>query len=285
MTLPQVESIIVLLEEARQDLTSVFHRVNNVLPEDQDALCISIDTPLIEALALMKKHNYSQIPIKAGDEVLGIFSYRSFAQRITEFMDEKINLDQIPIGEFIEHAGFVDVLDDLVSTLDTLDKKDVILVGDRKNLKGILTPIDLVKYLYKLSSPFVLLGEIEKGIRNIIRDSVTPEQLQDMIQQTLSQIYLADKMPKSLEEMTFNDYVQFIGDGRAWKYFEGVFGLGDLQRKRTRAKLEVLRDLRNDAFHFKRDLLEDDINKLVVCRDWIKNAVTACQVRKVGKLI
>ena len=40
--------------------------------------------------------------------------------------------------------------------------------------------------------------------------------------------------------MTFNDYVQIIGDGRNWNYFQPIFH-GD--RVRTRASLEEARDL------------------------------------------
>ena len=280
MTVPQPIPVAVPVEEATTDLTNVFHRVNNVLPEDQTLLCIPFDTPVIDALEAMKKSGFSQIPIIAGDQVLGVFSYRSFSQKISDFTGEKIDLSQIQVREFVEKVEIIDVLDDLVKTLESLNKTDAILVGTLKELRGVLTPIDLVRYLYKLSSPFVLLGEVEKGVRNIIRDSSTPEKLLEMIQQTLSQVYQADKMPRSLEEMTFNDYVQVIGDGRTWKHFEVIFGSGDLQRKRTRVKLEQIRDLRNDIFHFKRELLEDDINTLVIHRDWIKNTLTAHQAKK-----
>ena len=51
--------------------------------------------------------------------------------------------------------------------------------------------------------------------------------------------------------MTFNDYVQIIGDGRSWDHFQKFMG-GN--RVRTRAKLEQLRDLRNVVFHFKREI-------------------------------
>jgi hypothetical protein len=280
MTVPQPIPVAAVPEEAPADLTSVFHRVNNVLPEDQALLCIPFDMPVAQALDLMERNNFSQIPIKAGNEILGVFSYRYFAQKVSAFTGEKIDLNQIQVGEFVDKVEFIDILDDLVKTLESLDKKDAILVGNRKELNGVLTPIDLVRYLYRLSSPFVLLGEIEKGVRNIIRDSSTPEKLQEMIQQTLSQVYQAEKMPKLLADMTFNDYVQVIGDGRTWKHFEVVFGSGDLQRKRTRVKLEQIRDLRNDTFHFKRELLEDDINTLVIHRDWIKNTLTAYQAKK-----
>ena len=262
MTVPQAESAIAFVEKVLADLTSVFHRVNNILPEEQEALCIPMHMPVAEALTLMEQNNFSQIPITAGKIVLGTFSYRSFAQKISAFTGEKLDLNQMQVREFVEQVEFIDVMDDLVKALDSLDKRDAILVGNKTNLTGLLTSMDIVKYLYILSSPFVLLGEIEKGIRNVIRDTCTPQQLHEIMLQTLSQIYRAENMPKSLEEMTFNDYVQIMGYGGTWEHFEAIFGEGDLHRKRTRAKLKEIGELRNDAFHFKRELSENDINTL-----------------------
>lgn len=280
MAIPQrideIEMIIIPILE----LTSVFHRVNNVLPEDYDPVFVEYDTSVNEALRLMKENNFSQIPVKAGKEVLGIFSYRSFSSKVIEMIGERLDLDHFPVGEFIEPVDFVDVLDDLTKSLDELDKRDVVLVGNRNDLRGLFTPIDLVNYLYKLSSPFILLGEIEGAIRNILRSCATPEQLIGMAQLTLAHVYQPEKMPKSIEEMTFNDYIQIIGDGRTWNSFEVIFMTGDLQRRRTRAKLEEIRDFRNDVFHFRREINEDDIKKLLAHRDWIKNALTAYQAKK-----
>lgn len=283
MALPQPDVNLAIIEVVLEDLTRVFHRVNTILPEDQEALFVSFETSVADVLALMKAKNFSQIPIKAGDEVLGVFSYRSFVNKIPEIIGEKVNLEQLQVGDFIEKIDFVDVLEDLTRTLDLLDKKDVVLVGSRNTLKGLLTSIDLVRYLYKLSSPFVLLSEIELALRNILRSCASQEQLQEMAKITLSKVYQPDKMPGSIEEMTFNDYVQVIGDGRTWKSFEGAFGTGDWKRKNTRTKLEEIRDLRNDTFHFKRDLLETDISQLISYRDWIKDVLTAYQAKMAGK--
>ena len=280
MTFPQAINEIEMIVIPILELTSVFHRVNNVLPEDRDPVFVEYDTSVNQALGLMKENNFSQIPVKAGNEVLGIFSYRSFSSKVIEMIGEKIDFDLFPVGEFIEPVDFVDILDDLTNSLDKLDKRDVVLVGNRNELRGLFTPIDLVNYLYKLSSPFILLGEIEGAIRNILRSCTTPGQLIEIARLTLAQVYLPDRMPKSIEEMTFNDYVQIIGDGRTWKSFEVVFMTGDLQRKRTRTKLEEIRDIRNDVFHFRREINEDDIKKLLSHRDWIKNVLTAYQAKK-----
>lgn len=283
MLAPQTDTLSPLVvTEAPEDLTAVFRRVNNVLPERQDVCCVSYETSVSEVLALMKSKGYSQIPIKAGGEVLGVFSYRSFADRIPEVIGEKVNLEQLQAGDFMESTVFVGVREEWTKTLDMLDRRDAVLVGSLDNLQGVLTAIDLVRYLYKQSSPFVLLGEIELALRHIIRKCVSQDQLREITQTTLSKVYQPDRMPASPEEMTLNDYVQVVGDGRAWSYFEVAFGRGDWQRKKTRAKLEEIRDLRNIVFHFKREVVENDIGVLVAHRDWIKNVLTAYQVKKAG---
>lgn len=82
--------------------------------------------------------------------------------------------------------------------------------------------------------------------------------------------------------MTFNDYIQIIGDGRNWPHFEVVFGTGaaDWQRKRTAERLKEVRDLRNDVFHFKRRLLPEDIDTLQTQRRWLQMKVTAFEAKR-----
>jgi predicted transcriptional regulator len=181
MTVPQTEAAIAFVEIEATDLTRVFLRVNNFVPEDQELLWVSAESSVLQALTLMREKNYSQIPVKAGEKVLGVFSYRSFATQIIEYLGEKFDPNQLRVVEFTENIEFVHASEDLSKTLDTLYKKDAVFVGNPDDLKAILTPIDLVRGLYKLSSPFVLIKEIEGGIRNIISDSMTPEELQGIM--------------------------------------------------------------------------------------------------------
>jgi CBS domain-containing protein len=65
------------------DLVSdLFHRINRIIPENQHLLVIPPDTSVPEAVILMHSHGYSQVPVVAGGEVLGVFSYRSFSERL-----------------------------------------------------------------------------------------------------------------------------------------------------------------------------------------------------------
>jgi hypothetical protein len=77
--------------------------------------------------------------------------------------------------------------------------------------------------------------------------------------------------------MTFNDYVQMIGDGRSWDHFQKFMG-GN--RVRTRAKLEQLRDLRNVVFHFKRGITVEEYETLAAGREWMLLKARATEARR-----
>jgi CBS domain-containing protein len=54
-------------------------RVNNLLPDGQDLLTVEPALKVKDAITLMRRHNYSHLPIVSHGSVLGVFSYRSFA--------------------------------------------------------------------------------------------------------------------------------------------------------------------------------------------------------------
>src|SRR5438552_12200063 len=63
------------------DLASeLFHRINRVIPEDQKLLTIPPNCRVRDAVVLMLEHGYSQVPVVDSAEVLGVFSFRSFAR-------------------------------------------------------------------------------------------------------------------------------------------------------------------------------------------------------------
>ena len=88
-----------------------------------------------------------------------------------------------------------------------------------------------------------------------------------------------DEPPTKLEDMTFNDYVQIVGDGRSWEHFQPIMG-GN--RARTRAKLEQLRDLRNVIFHFKRGITVEEYETLAAGREWMLMKARAAEGRREG---
>jgi len=79
--------------------------------------------------------------------------------------------------------------------------------------------------------------------------------------------------------MEFGDYMQLVGHGDNWKHFAPVFGG---MRETVRAKLEEIRDLRNDIFHFRREITLDDHEKLSQHRDWVLMKARKADARSKG---
>jgi hypothetical protein len=228
----------------------------------------------------MLEHNYSQLPVVAGHAVLGVFSFRSLSAGVLEMGSAGAPLGELPVDEFTEEFAFVHPSDGWESLIDLLDRDDGVLVGNRDHLGGILTAMDVLEYLHGIARPFVLLAEIELSLRRIINACVSDEEWEECAANGLGHLYPPDRMPADLTEVTFNDYVQIIGNGRNWPLFAVALGKGDGQRKRTRARLEEARLLRNDVFHFRRRLTEHDQQRLAEHRAWLQMKLRAFEARQ-----
>jgi hypothetical protein len=128
-----------------------------------------------------------------------------------------------------------------------------------------------------------MIAEIELSLRRIIGAFVTQDELLSCIRNSLKDKYVEETQPSSLANMTFNDYVQIIGDGRNWPHFTTVFGQGEWQRKITTARLKEVGDLRNEVFHFRREITSHDLEILSARRDWLQMKARAFEARKIEK--
>jgi CBS domain-containing protein len=250
-------------------LTDSFHRLGRILPEKQSLITCTPNTPASEALTLMHKHGVSQLPVAMGERVLGVFSYRSFARSVTAMGDELLKEKQLPgelaVEECMEPGKFSHISASVSELFETIDKHDVVLIGTPSRIVGVLTAIDVLRYLYGVASPFVLIAEIEITLRALIAFSVEQDVLRKCCDRCLKH-YSDDKRPYALTDMTFSDYVQIVGHGESWELFKHVFGGS---RVRTSTKLNKVKDLRNDVFHFRREITVQEYEELVDLRQWM----------------
>jgi len=259
------------------DLASeLFHRINRVIPQDQSILSIPPNCRVRDAVAVMVKHGYSQVPVVHNGEVLGVFSYRSFTKEaanvtLRELTHQKCALGDLPVDEFLEQFEFARVTEEMSRVFDAMDRDNAVLIGSPGRLIGILTPMDFLRYLYQVASPFVMVSEIELALRALIEIALDKdkERIAEAAKRCLSSGYGGeDKVPTLLEDMTFYDYQSLVSHGENWTCFEPLFGG---TRTRTRAKLKEVGAIRNDLFHFKREITMQDHQTLANHRNWFLN--------------
>ena len=265
-----------------RSVAGAFHRINSVIPDDPEVISLGPETTVRDAIAFLVSRHCSQVPVVLNGEVLGLFTFRDLAKAMRSHGDgdpriTAVDLLSMPVEECMNtRPEYARITDEFPRWLDVLEQHDAFLVGDTNRLEATITPMHLVRYLYKVSQPYVLIQEIELGIRSLIRMAVNGDALADAARTCLNEKYQPDKLPTTLEDMTFDDYARIVGDGRTWEMFQPLFR-GD--RRRTSTKLRELAELRNKVFHF-RGVSVEDHPKLVEGRDWVLTKIRAADARR-----
>ena len=252
-----------------ESIVANFHIVESLIPKNQKIIDVTPEMTVAEAITIMENNDFSQLPVISDNEVFGLFSFRSLTQKLLTLKHNAIDFSMLPVNEFVEKPEYAQPSDEWHEILDKLDKNDVVLVGNRYKLAGLLTSMDVLNYLKDIASPFVLVAEIEKSLRRIIEECVNKEQLEECVRISLKDRYQVDEEPIPLNSMTLSDYIMIICNKDNWAHFKPAFGLGNV-RNLTYDRLEEVRILRNDIFHFKRQLGEKDLDVLREQRKWLE---------------
>jgi cystathionine beta-synthase len=131
-----------LLERFDPTVREVLEHGNGFLPR---LMTVEESTPLREALALIRQHDLSQIPVMRGVHSVGVLQEHSLLRAIIE---NNAILDR-PSSEFMDpplpEIGVQETTDRLCEHLSQRDA--AVLVRDGDKLVGILTRYDLVDFI------------------------------------------------------------------------------------------------------------------------------------------
>lgn len=252
--------------ETRPPRPGPFGPARALIPPGQVLLVIDAGTPAWDALERMTDNNYSQLPVRSGNRITGVFTWRSFASRVAELRDTRASPAHIEVRECLERPVFVGPDDDIDRAADWA-QADYVIVGTPEAPIGLITVSDVLARLTDFAAAFVLIADIEQEMRSLIRETVGPADLERMIK-SLSLPHGAAPPSTRLEDLTFGQYRQMICCRENWPSFERRF---DTRRELLDADLGVINDLRNDAFHFRRELAAKDIDRLRRFRDRIRH--------------
>lgn len=263
------------------DLSSeLFHRINRVIPQDQVLLTVPPDCLAREAVALLQEHGYSQVPVICNGEVQGVFSFRSFAKHsaaatLDDWKTQKCAPGDLRVDDCLEQFDYARVTEEMTRVFDAMERDNGILVGTPDRLVGILTPMDFLRYLHRVASPFVMVSEIERALRALIMVAMSEDEIAATARRCLADAYQDQaKVPTSVNAMTFDNYRTLVSNGDNWAYFKAVFGG---TRTRTSGKLKEVGVIRNNLFHFKGELSPQARQALDLHRNWLLT-----KVRQIG---
>jgi predicted transcriptional regulator len=279
MSETEIKSSDTTVQGTTESLLASFHHVQSLIPIEQELVVIPPEMRVADALKLMQLHHYSQLPVVAGDTVLGVFSYRSFSAKAWEMQKRGERLGELPVEDFLDYFEYVHSTEDWNRVMRYLNQDDACFVGHRNHLEGMITTMDMLHYFQQIANPFIMLAEVELSLRQIIQVCIDGQVLRQAVERSLKSAY-PNGVPTKLSEMTFNDYAQIITSMENWPYFEKVFGTEERTRKDTEKRLSRLREWRNIIFHFRRRLEEWELNALAEYREWLQVRVRAYEGRQ-----
>ena len=101
-----------------------------------------------------------------------------------------------------------------------------------------------------------------------------PEELAAIAKEALSHEYesRADDPPETADDMTLGELVAVVMHGASWKHFKQT--LGD-NRQTAQTHLADLPRLRNDLFHFRRELEPEELAQIQAASEWLRLRVRA----------
>ena len=219
------------------------YRIGRLQSANVSPISIKPDSTLQQAITLMLAHDFSQLPVMTTSrEVKGAVSWKTIGSRLA------LKKDCNSVRECMEGAKIVSVEDSLFSAISAIDEFDFVLVraGD-KEICGIITAADFNSQFGKLAEPFLLVGEIENGIRQMLHGKFTVAELE--------QARARGEDGREIEgvtDLTFGEYVRLLENKERWKKIRI-----EIDRVDFISRLDRIRGIRNDVMHFDPDGLDE----------------------------
>lgn len=200
-----------------------------------------------EAITVMMLNGYSQLAVLSATHTLrGAVTWQSIAYARHANPNASFADTIIPAREARYDQELVEVLSDL-------ETWDFVFVRDEKNaVAGIVTTSDVVGKYRELSTPFILIGELDQVLRQLISRTFTLEEVTSLCDADGS------RPVRSFDDLEIGDYQRVLENPERWAK------LGwPLDRATFIKRLDDLRVIRNNVMHFNPEPLPaNTVNRL-----------------------
>jgi CBS domain-containing protein len=243
ITLQVADTMVMVDSASAQTKVDPSYRIARLKSAHTVPLSVGPDASIAEAITLMMKREFTQLPVIIGARtVKGLLSWKSLGMRLA--MDRKCEL----VRDAMETVHIIDLDTSLFDAIPLIAKNDCVLVKDSDNkICGIMTPYDVSLTFVELGEAFLLLGEIENLVREMIAGRFSKAEL-EQARDPLD----ADRPLNDVSDLNFGGYVRLLQNPEAWDKLQTR-----LDRKTFVGYLESVRIIRNNTMHFDPDGIEE----------------------------
>ncbi len=233
------------------------YRIGRLESANLPPISVKPDSTLQQVVTLMLTNDFSQLPVMTSTrDVKGVVSWKTIGSRLA------LKKDCGRAKDCMEPAQIVSIDESLFSAIEIIAVHDYVLVrASDQQISGIITASDFNEQFRKLAEPFLLVGEIENGIRRMLHGKFTVNELK-----TACGPDGGSEKVEGVADLSFGDYIRLIQEDRQWKKLKL-----EIDRVEFVKRLDKIREIRNDVMHFDPDGLEaEDLTTLVEFAQFLK---------------
>lgn len=219
-------------------------RIGRLVAANKIPISVKPDATLQQAVTIMLANDFSQLPVMtAPRDLKGVISWKTIDSRLALQRPCKT------VREAMEPGQVVSVDESLFDAIARIAAHDYVLVqATDKTYTGIVTASDFNFQFQALAEPFLLVGEIENGLRRILHQKFSLKELEEA------------KAPgdegrkiESPSDLTLGEYIRLIEPEKRWRKLKI-----EIDRSEFVQRLNRVREVRNDVMHFDPDGLSPD---------------------------
>jgi CBS domain-containing protein len=219
------------------------YRLSRLSSANRRPVAVAPDATLQQVITVMMSNDFSQVPVMNGPrDVKGIVSWKSIGTRLA------LRQECARARDCMEDAHILPLSESLFSAIATIAAHDHVLIqAADKTICGIITATDLNDQFRLLAEPFLLVGEIENGVRRLLHGKFTTTELHSV--KTPAE---AGRDIESAADLNFGDYIRLVEQDVYWTRLAL-----QIDRATFVSHLNRVREIRNDVVHFDPDGLDD----------------------------
>ena len=230
--------------EANPYMVDPIIRIGRLESANRKPVSVKPDEPLRRATTILMAENFSQLPVMTTErEVKGVVSWQSIGSRLAlgDSNDGRVS-------QFMDDAIVVTIDTSLFDAIKVISEYSYVLVrAVDQTICGIVTAVDLSLQFRSLAEPFLLIGEIERYIRQIIYGKFSVAELQEVHREDDP-----NRMIEGVAGLTFGEYIRLMENEQRWLKLQL-----NIDRAGFLRNLNWIREIRNDVMHFDPDGLSD----------------------------
>lgn len=225
----------------RQDPT---YRIGRLKAAHQPPVWVPPTCSIAEAATLMISHDFSQLPVMQNDRMVkGLVSWLTIGRTLVlGGSPATVNQCMVVHREVSEDDSLFSVIQEIIAC-------ECVLVRNRsQKVIGIITTADLSDQFAQLTEPFMLIGEIENHVRDVLDASFTPAELAEFGE--------GDSVIRDCRgacDLTFGGYQRVLENPSRWSRS----GL-TVDRAVFIRDLDSVRTTRNEIVHFDPDGISEN---------------------------